>query len=80
MCATTDRDRPSPNSYWVIPGRFAAGEYPGALDSSEAATRVKTLLDEGINHFIDLTEPRELNPYAGIAEEEAQRLGLTVGH
>ena len=80
MCATTDRDRPSPNSYWVIPGRFAAGEYPGALKSSEAATRVKTLLNAGINHFIDLTEPRELNPYAGIAEEEAQRLGRTVGH
>ena len=80
MCATTDRDRPSTNSYWVIPGRFAAGEYPGAFERGEAATRVKTLLNAGINHFIDLTEPGELHPYAGIAEEEALRLGLTVGH
>ena len=80
MCAANGGDRPSSNSYWVIPGRFAAGEYPGALERGEAATRVKTLLNAGINHFIDLTEPGELNPYAGIAEEEARRLGLTVGH
>ena len=80
MSAANGRDRPSPNSYWVIPGRFAAGEYPGALERREATTRVKTLLDAGIDHFIDLTRPGELNPYAGIAEEEARRLGVTVGH
>ena len=34
----------------------------------------------GIDHFIDLTELHELAPYAGIAEEEAKRLGLSVEH
>ena len=39
---------------------------------------MKTLLDAGIDHFIDLTEPGELLPYFEIAEEEALRLGHTV--
>ena len=73
-------NRPLPNSYWVIPGRFAAGEYPGAKDPGEAAARLHTLLGSGVNHFIDLTEPGELDPYVEIAEEEARNLGLTVAH
>ncbi len=80
MRAANGRDHPSSNSYWVIPGRFAAGEYPGALERGEATRQVKTLLNAGINYFIDLTRPGELSPYAEIAGEEARRLGLTVGH
>ena len=73
-------NRPLPNSYWVIPGRFAAGEYPGAKDPGEAAARLHTLLGSGVNHFMDLTEPGELDPYVEIAEEEARNLGLAVAH
>ena len=80
MSADAGRDRPSPNSYWVTRDRFAAGEYPGAFESSEAATKIEHLLRAGIDHFIDLTEERELEPYAGILEEVAHRLGLHVGH
>ncbi len=75
---------PLPNSYWVKPGRFAAGEYPGAKEPELAATKLKTLLDTGINHFIDLTEPGEptpsgeLRPYTEIAQEQARSLGRTV--
>ena len=29
-------NQPMPNSYWVAPKRFAAGEYPGAIDPEEA--------------------------------------------
>ena len=77
-------DRPSPYSYWVIPGRFAAGEYPGAKDPAEAAPKVESLLKSGINHFIDLTglnmrgQPDNLTPYSEIAQEQAHRLGLSV--
>ena len=39
MSAANGRDRPSPNSYWVIPGRFAAGEYPGAFESAARPQR-----------------------------------------
>ena len=74
------QDRPTPNSYWVIPGCFAAGEYPGALEPREAERKLKTLLSAGIDHFIDLTEPGELATYAEIAEEKAHPLGLTISH
>ena len=70
MLTSNSPDRPSANSYWVIPGCFAEGEYPGAWDSVEAANRLKTLLDAGIDHFIDLTEQGELLPYFNIAEEQ----------
>lgn len=80
MSADAGRDRPSANSYWVTRDRFAAGEYPGALKSNEAATKIEHLLRAGVDHFIDLTEERELEPYAGILEEVARRLGLNVGY
>ena len=69
-----------PNSYWVTRDRFAAGEHPGANDPIGAVTRLKTLLSAGIDHSIDLTEPRELVPYVEIAKEEARHLGATVEH
>ena len=79
MLTSNSPDRPSANSYWVVPDRFAAGEYPGAWDPAEAATRLRALLEAGINHFVDLTEQGELLPYFEIAKEEARRLGHTVG-
>ena len=67
------------NTYWVVPGRFAAGEYPGARNRHEAAARLRTLLRAGINHFIDLTGPPDrLEPYERIAQEQAQAEGTTV--
>ena len=74
-------DRPLANSYWVLPGRFAAGEYPGALDATEAAARLRILVEAGIDHFIDLTEPVDgLEPYHEIARSEAHRLDRRVVH
>ena len=71
--------QPSPNSYWVHQGRFAAGEYPGDRNQELAARKLEKLLDVGIDHFIDLTEPGELVPYAGIAEQTASSLDQQVG-
>ena len=39
MSAAGGPSRPIPNSYWVREGRFAAGEYPGALDPRDAAAK-----------------------------------------
>ena len=72
--------KPIPNSYWVMLGRLAAGEYPGAKDPSDAAPKIRTLLEAGIDYFIDLTHSYELEPYNQIARQEAQRLGKTVSH
>ena len=59
MSAPAGEGRPLPNSHWVVPGRFAAGEYPGAKDPDETAAKLRALLSAGIDHFIDLTEPGE---------------------
>jgi len=29
---TEEPPKPNPNTYWVIPGKLLAGEYPGARD------------------------------------------------
>jgi protein-tyrosine phosphatase len=55
--------RPDPNTYWVIEGRFLAGEYPGARDPEEAREKIAAFLKAGITVFIDLTEAHELAPY-----------------
>ncbi len=72
--------RPSANSYWVIEGRFAAGEYPGDRYGAGTAGVLQGLLSQGIDHFVDLTEPRDgLEPYAQMAEALAGGLGLSAG-
>ena len=72
-------DRPIPNSYWVQPGRFAAGEYPGASNPQSAARKLRALLDAGVDHFIDLTESGEpLERYDHVVKEEARLLGKEV--
>ena len=77
MTSTPNNDRPIPNSYWVRPGEFAAGEYPGGRRDSSARERLHSLLSAGVNHFIDLTEERDLNSYREIAQAEAERLSLS---
>ena len=54
---------PLPNSYWVLPGRLLAGEYPGGTTAELTRERLSRLLDAGIDCFIDLTQPQELTPY-----------------
>jgi hypothetical protein len=46
--------RPDPNTYWVVPGKLLAGEYPGAPDSEETRRRLRRFLAAGVRHFIDL--------------------------
>lgn len=58
-------DKPIDNSYWVLPGRFLAGEYPGHMDAAEARARVERFLATGVRLFVDLTGPADrLAPYA----------------
>jgi len=58
-------ERPIPDSYWVEPRRFLAGEYPGARHEHDASAKLVRLRDVGIRTFIDLTEAGEhgLEPY-----------------
>ena len=65
-------EHPIPNSYWVLPGRFLAGGYPGDVDEEEARQKARQLLEAGVTLFLDLTEEGELNPYLPYVQEEAQ--------
>lgn len=64
---------PFSDSYWVEPGKFIAGEYPGAYDEEITRKRVISLIRMGIDSIIDLTQPGDSRlPYWGIMLEEAQ--------
>jgi ADP-ribosyl-[dinitrogen reductase] hydrolase len=56
-------ERPLPNSYWVVPGRFLAGEHPLGGSRRADAERIGELLAAGLDLFIDLTEPGECPAY-----------------
>ena len=61
------------------PVSLAAGEYPGSITHDEAVKKLRSLLDSGVDHFIDLTETKEsLEPYDQIAKEEARLLEKEV--
>jgi hypothetical protein len=71
-------DRPLPNSYWVIPGRLLAGEYPGDPDHAQARRRLLRLHYAGINSFVDLTEEGELPPYSFFLPKNAEYLRSAI--
>ena len=50
-------ERPLPNSYWVLGGRFLAGEYPLSRSDEADRSRLDSLLAAGLHCFIDLSEP-----------------------
>ena len=65
--------RPIPNSYWVVPGRLLAGEYPGVTPRRTMLENMHVLLDAGVTHFIDLTEEGVDAPYSVALAVEANR-------
>jgi hypothetical protein len=73
-------DLPIPDSYWVKPGRFLAGEYPGRPDGELTRRRIDAFLEAGFNTFIDLTHAGELPAYDGILEEQARAYHRDVSY
>jgi hypothetical protein len=71
--------KPIPESYWVIPGRMLAGEYPSESYTPEITRkRLDTFLRAGFNTFIDLTCEGETEDYKPFLREQAGYLGLAV--
>jgi ADP-ribosyl-[dinitrogen reductase] hydrolase len=54
---------PLPNSYWVVPGLLLAGEHPSGFNPEATRHRVGQLLAAGIECFLDLTHPTEIESY-----------------
>ena len=74
---------PFNRSYWVIPGKFLAGCYPGSEDQQLALQKLTGLIDSGIRTVINLMEPDEFN-WAGKAftgyEEQMQSIAASMSH
>ncbi len=51
------------NTYWVVPERLLAGEYPIGEVAAGARARLATLREHRVNTFIDLTEEGEMPAY-----------------
>ncbi|WP_299028004.1 hypothetical protein [uncultured Thermanaerothrix sp.] len=69
-----------PDSYWVVPGKLLAGEYPGGHDPEHTRQRLRALLDLGVRVFIDLTWEGEGEPYQELLRQEATERGIEVEH
>ena len=76
----TEIQRPIPESYWVIPGRLLAGEYPGQYQDELTRKRLDALIEAGFDTFIDLTQPDENLPYAVLLHKEAKIYDVAVKH
>ncbi|MBV8404109.1 MAG: ADP-ribosylglycohydrolase family protein [Gammaproteobacteria bacterium] len=60
---------PLANSYWVLPGRLLAGEYPGGANAEMTRERLARLMGAGIDCFLDLTQPQEIPSYEAALPE-----------
>jgi protein-tyrosine phosphatase len=76
---------PYPRSYWVVPGKFLAGYYPGSRDPVTARKKLKSLLDHGIRCVINLMEKGEKNfsgemfqPYESQLQPLAKEMDISV--
>ena len=72
------RDLPLPNTYWVIPGRLLAGEYPIGEGAANARERLAHLREWRVNSFIDLTEEREMPAYRHLLPVHTQYLRFPI--
>jgi hypothetical protein len=73
--------RPLANSYWVLPGRFLAGEYPSGRelpDSYAGRARIAQLLAAGISCIVDLTEEGECPAYKQLLPPTVAHLRRTI--
>ena len=75
----TNPPRPILESYWVLPGRFLAGGYPGLrFDESGTRQRLEAFLDAGFDTFLDLTCAGDRPPYLPLLQEQARVYGRKV--
>jgi ADP-ribosylglycohydrolase/protein-tyrosine phosphatase len=72
--------RPDLNTYWVVPSKFLAGEYPGDKDPGKAREKINRFLEAGVRHFVDLTELGELVPYEAILSEESRAVNIAASY
>lgn len=74
-------EKPFEKAYWVVPGLFLAGDYPGRPEESDSLRRVQALLRIGIREVVDLTQQGEsFMPYAPLLVKEAEEYAMDCSH
>ena len=63
---------PIDESYWVVPDRLLAGEYPRARFDRDSAAKLARFAEAGITSFVNLTHDYELSPYDTWLDPETQ--------
>jgi len=78
--ATGIEPRPIEDCYWIIPGKFLAGEYPRVKRSKQKSEqKIKKLLSAGVTCFIDLTELEDkLEPYGHLVKQLSNETVQTI--
>jgi len=72
-------DLPIANAYWVLEGKFMAGESPGTSDLQTTRSRLKALLRMGVRTWLDLTQAGDFSHlYETILKEESADYGVEV--
>jgi hypothetical protein len=72
-------EKPIPESYWVIPDKFLAGEYPHIrYDDLQSRKRLEAFLDAGFDSYLDLTCEGERAPYFSTLSALAASSGRQV--
>ena len=70
---------PIQNSYWVIPGRFKAGEHPAIGSTDGTKLKIRWLMGQGINFIVDLTESGEADvDYPIFIQNEASSVNTQI--
>jgi ADP-ribosyl-[dinitrogen reductase] hydrolase len=74
---------PFSRSYWVVPGLFLAGAFPGSRDPQKTEQIMESMLGCGIRQIISLMEETEIDhdgksffPYQNLFRYIAQKMGL----
>ncbi len=63
---------PIDGTYWVVPDKLLAGEYPRARFDRDSAAKLAKFADSGVTSFINLTHDYELSPYDKWLDPENQ--------
>lgn len=74
---------PFARAYWVVPGKFLAGCYPGDLDPQAADQKLEGIVACGVSRIINLMEAEERDsygrlfiPYQGRYQQIAAQRGI----
>ena len=59
IAAAAAASRPLPSSYWVVPHKLLAGQYPCGFNEPDVETRLRAYVEGGVSVFVNLTEADE---------------------